>query len=1663
MSFRKNLSPLIFLRFYFGLTALLASTFIFGRGFVNPTQPDRQNDSGELSADSSFCAILSNDTLKRFVRFDHSDGSFNYYFVRLSMFNTRQERGYFYQAARSAEIFIVEKSDIDKDSTLFKTGNTDKIKTLRIFSDLYDQTIYTRKSHLFDRIDSQHQSFSPSGVPTCSEAKVSCSGNVYTFPSGTTGQAPPPILGYPNYGCLGSEPCPAYYYMQVSVAGDIIIYIDQGSNDVDFICWGPFTSLTDGCNLGLTGTCSVPLQPTCCNNNQPGCLNFYPRGNITDCSYSGNPQETCHILNAQPGQIYILLLTNFSQQPGSITFSQTGGTGVTDCNIVVHCSMVAMTANPSVCDGLTNTFSVSGNIEFSNPPPTGTLTITDNTAVPPVTQTLLPPFISPKAYNLTGIPCDGLVHTLTAAFSDSVACTMNSQITSPPASCPSANISGGGEICNDGISTVTVGISLTGIAPFDFTYALNGVPQPAITNYSGPSPYVFNTNQAGTYTLVSIANSICTGPGMISGSAIVTLNPLPLPTIAGPANVCVGSSGIVYSTEAGMTNYTWTISGGGIITAGGGMNSNTVTVTWNTAGSQSVSINYHDSKGCTAPTAFVYPVIVNPLPVPTITGSQNLCQGTTGAVYTSEADMTNYSWAVSAGGTITSGGTATDNTVTVTWNTAGAQTVSVNYNNANNCTASTPVVYPVTVHPLPVPTLAGPSAYCTGSAGAVYTTQAGMTNYQWVVSAGGTVTAGGGPANNTITVTWNTAGAQTVSVNYNDANGCTALLPVVYNVTVNPLPVPAVAGPASVCLNSTATYSAVAGMSNYTWSVSAGGTITSGTGTNSINVLWSTTGAKTITLNYNDANGCTASSATIYNVTVNLLPVPALAGLNQICVGNSTTYTTDAGMNNYSWNISAGGSVTSGGSTTDNTVTVLWNATGAQTVSVNYVMGSGCTAPSPTVFNVTVHSLPVPTIAGTNSLCAGSTGITYSTQPGMTNYQWVVSAGGTITAGGGPANNTVTVTWNTPGAQTVRVNYNDANGCTALLPVIENITVNPLPVPTIAGPGAVCLNSTSVFFTEAGMTNYIWAVSPGGTITAGTGTNSITVLWNTTGAKTVSVNYSDVNSCNAALPSTLAVNVSNLPVPALLGINSVCTGNSAVYSTDPGMTAYSWSVTGGGSITAGGGPADNTVTITWNTAGLQSVTVNYQAGPGCSAPSPTVLAVNVKPRPAVTNAANSSVCSATTLAIPLFADLPFTTFTWTATASSGNITGFTNGGGFSITDHLVNSGSTTETVTYAVLPSLNGCDGTVSNFIVSVHPVANVTFTPNGQSFCSGGSTNIALTSNVGVATFTWTATGSSGNITGFGPGAVPPISQVLTNTGFSPESVIYTVQPTAFGCPGTPGNDTVKVSPAPAVTLTPCTDIITTTDAVPFTLKGGIPLGGSYSGTGVNTGIFYPSLAGTGVHSITYSYTSINGCTSTNSVNITVSSPAAFTCDNPFMDVRDNNQYTTVKIGTQCWMSSNLNFGNIIPSSSTQRDNCIVEKYCLNDNPANCTSLGALYEWDEMMRFDVTQGIQGLCPPAWHLPSEAEWTTLFNFYISNGFAGSPLKSTGYSGFNALMMGADFFNRTFTFNNFAGFIWSSTSHGPAKAWAHAMNNFNPSVSFYPSSRSNAFSVRCIKD
>jgi gliding motility-associated-like protein len=160
-------------------------------------------------------------------------------------------------------------------------------------------------------------SFALAQSPTCENAAAMCSGNQGPFVN-TTG-----VPSFGSLGCLGSTPNPAWFYLQVGTSGNIDMTLFQTSNatgggiDVDFILWGPFNSLSNICN-------NLAIY-------SPG---YTGPNNVVDCSFSAAATEQVNIPGAIAGQYYMLLVTNFSNQAGTYTLNQTGGSGALSCSIV---------------------------------------------------------------------------------------------------------------------------------------------------------------------------------------------------------------------------------------------------------------------------------------------------------------------------------------------------------------------------------------------------------------------------------------------------------------------------------------------------------------------------------------------------------------------------------------------------------------------------------------------------------------------------------------------------------------------------------------------------------------------------------------------------------------------------------------------------------------------------------------------------------------------------------------------------------------------------------------------------------------------------------------------------------------------------------------------------------------------------------------------------------------------------------------------------------------------------------------------------------------------------------------------------------------------------------------------------------------------------------
>ena len=279
-------------------------------------------------------------------------------------------------------------------------------------------------------------------------------------------------------------------------------------------------------------------------------------------------------------------------------------------------------------------------------------------------------------------------------------------------------------------------------------------------------------------------------------------------------------------------------------------------------------------------------------------------------------------------------------------------------------------------------------------------------------------------------------------------------------------------------------------------------------------------------------------------------------------------------------------------------------------------------------------------------------------------------------------------------------------------------------------------------------------------------------------------------------------------------------------------------------------------------------------------------------------------------------------------------------------------------------------------------------------------------------------------------------------------------------------GSNTMSMSvlPYPAASLNMCI-LVTTRDAKPIKLRGGLPLGGIYSGPGVINGYFTPSLIPAAQNSADITFTSTNsyGCTSTVTKTIQVGPAMSFTCGNTLTDIRDNNTYTTVLIGTQCWFRQNLNVGQSLSSAINQKDNCTPEKFCYNDNPANCGLYGGLYQWDELMQYSDELAGEGLCPPGWHVPTENDWNIFFTQYNGKSKAGEFLKNSAPGFLNAPLSGVHYTGNAANYLGFAGFFWSSTFPDPWKCLSYGYNSYTKSISEYRASRMDAFPVRCLKD
>lgn len=201
--------------------------------------------------------------------------------------------------------------------------------------------------------------------------------------------------------------------------------------------------------------------------------------------------------------------------------------------------------------------------------------------------------------------------------------------------------------------------------------------------------------------------------------------------------------------------------------------------------------------------------------------------------------------------------------------------------------------------------------------------------------------------------------------------------------------------------------------------------------------------------------------------------------------------------------------------------------------------------------------------------------------------------------------------------------------------------------------------------------------------------------------------------------------------------------------------------------------------------------------------------------------------------------------------------------------------------------------------------------------------------------------------------------------------------------------------------------------------------------------------------------------------------------CGDSTSPTSDANQ--TVKIGTQVWTSKNLDIstyrnGDPIRYASTPAEWQDASTkgegaWCYyNNDPTQGARYGKIYNW-----YAVTDP-RGLAPQGWHIPSDAEWTTLGIALGGNPVAGGKMKepgtlnwttpntgATNISGFAGLPGGYRFGDGAFGDVGNDGVWWGSTEGNTPTAWYRALSYVSGGVSRYGNGEQNGFSVRCLRD
>ncbi|MCG8327167.1 MAG: PKD domain-containing protein [Chitinophagales bacterium] len=209
---------------------------------------------------------------------------------------------------------------------------------------------------------------------------------------------------------------------------------------------------------------------------------------------------------------------------------------------------------------------------------------------------------------------------------------------------------------------------------------------------------------------------------------------------------------------------------------------------------------------------------------------------------------------------------------------------------------------------------------------------------------------------------------------------------------------------------------------------------------------------------------------------------------------------------------------------------------------------TACTCNDTITMNVVVEDAETPIVDCVGTLCTGMLG-TYTTASNCDVFTWSISDNGSVVDGGDLNDNFITVQWNGGAEGTVTLSAQDCTGATCPEPATLQVPIISEDI-SIEGPELVCRGEISIYTIPAYEgTTIEWAVSSGGILQMGQGTNEISVYWSDSAPfdqdQTVSV---AINNCYLDCGATAEKTVSIKPEFLIEGSIEACENETGIYN-----------------------------------------------------------------------------------------------------------------------------------------------------------------------------------------------------------------------------------------------------------------------------------------------------------------------------------------------------------------------------------------------------------------------------------------------------------------------------------------------------------------------------------